>query len=566
MLALALASVSIVVTLMGRIAGGPSTQEQKRVQVAGGAGFESYPSLSPDGKRVAYSAREAASKSVWHVYVRDLPSGAPKQLTRGEENDVAPVWSPDGGSLAFQRIGESKVEYIVLPADGGAERKAAEFSPAPRSENPVPAVTWMPDASALIVVQTAEDKPAALASVSLASGKVERITSPPDGSEGDVTPAISPAGDSLAFVRTTTHEGADVWISDLKGANPRQVTFDDRTIRGLAWSRDGKDLFYSAHRLEGWHVWRVSAEGGSPRDISIAGDSAYFPAIGRSRLAYTNSPSVAAIWRSRLGGDDADHEDRMVIHSGGRETDPAYSPDGTRIASVGDESGNEEIYLQDASGSNRVQLTHLKRPRMGRVLWSPDSKWLIFDLRTDHGSEVWVVGALAGAEPARVASAASEATFSRDGKSIYYISRRQIWKAAANGSKPEVFLKQTQGASQPVETFDGKFVIFRMNRSIWRVPVSGGEPEEFIEPDQELYWTTLQPVKNGVYYLVWDRGERGMGVAFYDYALKKNTVLTRNGGFDRNASTFSISPDGKYILYPKTDRSQTNLVIVDNFK
>ena len=138
MLALALASVSIVVTLLGRIGGGGSTQEQKRVAMSGGAGFESYPSLSPDGKRVAYSAREAARKSAWHIYVRDLPSGAPKQLTRAEENDIAPVWSPDGGSLAFQRIGESSVEYIVLPADGGAERKVAEFSPAPQSDNPMP--------------------------------------------------------------------------------------------------------------------------------------------------------------------------------------------------------------------------------------------------------------------------------------------------------------------------------------------------------------------------------------------------------------------------------------------
>jgi hypothetical protein len=109
-------------------------------------------------------------------------------------------------------------------------------------------------------------------------------------------------------------------------------------------------------------------------------------------------------------------------------------------------------------------------------------------------------------------------------------------------------------------------VIYRLHGSFWRVPVAGGEPEEFFEPDQELYWTSMQPVKNGVYYLVWDRSDRGMAVAFYDYAEKKSTILTRSGGFDRNASTFSVSPDGKYLLYPKVDRSQTNLVLVENFK
>lgn len=566
MLALALASVSIVVTLMGRIAGGPATQDQKRVQVSGGAGFESYPSLSPDGKRAAYSGHEAVKKGVWHIYVRELPSGAPKQLTQGEENDVAPVWSPDGGTLAFQRIGDSKVEYIVIPADGGAERKVTEFSPAPRTDNPLPAVAWLPDGSTLIVVQPVQDKPAALASVSLSSGKVERITNPPDDSGGDFTPAVSPAGDSLAFVRTTTKDGADVWVSDLKGANLRQLTFDDVAVRGLNWARDGQDLFYSAHRMDGWHVWRVSSGGGSPRDISIAGDSAYFPAIGRNRLAYVNSPTVAAIWRSKIGGGEGEHEERMMVRSGGRESDPAYSPDGTKIVSVGDESGNEEIYLQDASGGNRFQLTHMKRPRIGRVAWSPDSKSLIFDIRTDNGPEIWVTGALAGAQPARVVSRASEGSFSRDGKSIYYQMKSQIWRAAANGSNPQLLTPESRGASNAVESFDGQYVIFRMHRSIWRMPVAGGEPEEFIEPEQELYWTTLQPVKNGVYYLIWDRGDRGSGVAFYDYAEKKSSVLTRSGGFDHNASTFSVSPDGKYMLYPKVDRSQTNLVFVDNFK
>src|ERR1051325_5666174 len=51
MLVLALASVSLVVTLMGKLASGPSL-EQKRVQLTAGEGSEAYPSLSPDGKQV----------------------------------------------------------------------------------------------------------------------------------------------------------------------------------------------------------------------------------------------------------------------------------------------------------------------------------------------------------------------------------------------------------------------------------------------------------------------------------------------------------------------------------
>ena len=99
MLALALCSVGAVVTLMGRLASGPRV-EQKKIQLSSDAGSESYPSFSPDGKRLAYSARDVSKVSAFHIFTRELPSGTPVQLTRGEASDVAPVFAPDGGTLA----------------------------------------------------------------------------------------------------------------------------------------------------------------------------------------------------------------------------------------------------------------------------------------------------------------------------------------------------------------------------------------------------------------------------------------------------------------------------------
>jgi N-acyl-D-aspartate/D-glutamate deacylase len=39
----------------------------------------------------------------------------------------------------------------------------------------------------------------------------------------------------------------------------RRLTFDDRGIRGIAWTRDGQDLLYSGNRVGGWRLWRVPA-------------------------------------------------------------------------------------------------------------------------------------------------------------------------------------------------------------------------------------------------------------------------------------------------------------------
>ena len=127
LLALALCSVGVVVTLLGRLARGPQA-EQKRVAFSSDAGASAYPAFSADGKRVAYSARGASKGETFHLFVRALPGGAPLQLTNGERSDIGPAWSPDGARLAFLRIGEGRTEYIAIPSDGGAERTLAEFA------------------------------------------------------------------------------------------------------------------------------------------------------------------------------------------------------------------------------------------------------------------------------------------------------------------------------------------------------------------------------------------------------------------------------------------------------
>jgi Tol biopolymer transport system component len=570
MLALALCSVGAVVTLMGRLATGPHV-EQKKSQVSTGDGAEAYPSFSPDGKRLAYSARESAKIGGYHIFVREVPGGTPKQLTKGEGNDVAPVFSPDGATLAFLRVEEGSTRYLVIPADGGEERQVAESGPAPDADKPSPSVGWAPDGKSLAVVAFTEDKPGVIAMVPAAGGKTQPITKPAEGTEGDSTPAISPSGSTVAFVRHTQN-GADIFLCETNGDGARRLTFDDHSIRGIAWSRDGQDLIYSSDRARGWSLWRVPAYGGSPRELTISGHQAYYPAVGRNRMAYTDSPTVSAIWRATLGtGEGAGAvEERPIIRSTGREGSPVYSPDGTKIANVSDQTQNDEIYVSDAEGRNRVQLTQLNGPHIGRLRWAPDSKTLIFDASSDHGGEVFTMAATPGSKPARVLLNAGNPSISNNGKWIYFQSRGQLWKATMQGANPETIAREG-GAAQPVESADGKWVYFRERRSFWRVPVGGGEPEEAIVPDHDLMWsTTIQPVKKGVYYIEWERSSRAMVVSFYDFGTKKNSVAFRmksQRGFDFGGNlTFSVSPDGKYILYSRVDQSQTNLMLVENFR
>ena len=568
LLAFALCSVGGVVTLLGRLATGPKI-ELKRVPLSNEAGTKSYAAFSPDGQRLAYSARGTGKSDVFHLFVRTVAPDTPRQLTQGSGSDVGPAWSPDGTKIAFQRTTEESVQYVVVPVDGGEERKVVE-SPATGDEaQALGSVAWSKDGNSLVVVQRGEKQAAGLAVVEVASGKVNRITNPPEGAQGDASPAMSPDGATLAFVRYES-DGADIYTTDLGGNHPRRLTYDNEQIRGIAWTPDGQDLVYSATRAGGWTLWRLPAFGGSARAISIAGRRAQFPAVSATgnHLIFADSPSVSSIWRGTLDSVESPSEEKPLLRSAGNEYSAMYSPDGKKIADFSDQTGADEVWVSDADGSNRVQVTSFKGPPMLRLRWAPDSKSVVFDVRGEHSQDLYTVAVTAGAKPERVAQGAWNASWSHDGKRIYFDARGQIWKADADGKNPKV-LTEEFGPAQAVESADGKYVFYRFRRSLYRVSVAGGEAEEVINPDHDLLFsTTIQPTKNGVYYAEFQRSSRMQLVAFYDFAGKKNTTVYQvkgNMGFGQG-HVFSVSPDGKYVIYPRVDQSQTDLVLLENFK
>jgi len=57
-----------------------------------------YPAVSPDGRSIAFSCQEAEN---WNIYVKPLQGTHERQLTTGECNSVAPVWTPDSRRIVY---------------------------------------------------------------------------------------------------------------------------------------------------------------------------------------------------------------------------------------------------------------------------------------------------------------------------------------------------------------------------------------------------------------------------------------------------------------------------------
>ena len=70
-----------------------------------------YPSISPDGKTVAFSYKG-------DIYTVGTEGGHAKQVTSNKSYDYAPVWSPDGKTIAFASDRYGNFDIYVVSKDG----------------------------------------------------------------------------------------------------------------------------------------------------------------------------------------------------------------------------------------------------------------------------------------------------------------------------------------------------------------------------------------------------------------------------------------------------------------
>jgi dipeptidyl aminopeptidase/acylaminoacyl peptidase len=170
---------------------------------------------------------------------------------------------------------------------------------------------------------------------------------------------------------------------------------------------------------------------------------------------------------------------RQLTSSPSAEVDPAWSPDGRRIAYSGDESaeGHQNIWVMNADGSGKVLLTPGARTtNLGNAgtdpSWSPDGSRIVW---SNYG-EIWVMSADGGGRTRLLGgdgTVGSAPAWSPDGGRIAYISGLDIWTMTPDGGS-RTRITSTTTAERAVDwSPDGSALVFERGGQIWRMRADG---------------------------------------------------------------------------------------------
>lgn len=380
-------------------------------------GPELYPTISPDGKTFAYTARSRAGD--WDVFLQQVGRESAVNLTGDSSvDDWQPAFSPDGSYLAF-RSERDGGGLFVMPRSGGKARRVTRSGYLP---------SWSPDGRYLAFTTVMRGRPDAGSWIGLGrteiadlrTGNTRVLTA---GGEEAYEPKWSPHGHRIAFSRLERGR-TEIWTIGADGMAPSRVTDGRHLDATPVWSADGRHLFFASNRGGSMQLWRLPIDELSGRamgpaesvvtpshyavDISFSADGQRMLYTARIRSAnlqkmrvdvktgrVTRSPipvthglqeavrpdlTLDGRWLAfnRWERDDvvvakADGSDIRQLTSGPhRDRNPRWSPDGRRLAFISTRTGAYEVWVVNRNGTGLRRLTSFAADNAFAPAWSPD--------------------------------------------------------------------------------------------------------------------------------------------------------------------------------------------------
>lgn len=527
-------------------------------------GWQIQGAFSPDGNSVAYVWHKNAESNE-QVYVMPLKSNQPMQLSpEPSASESSPAWSPNGREIAFIRRGDHHSNVMVAPSTGGPAQDVYNFPV--NSVREYGGLCWTVDGKGLIFPQQSTlDGVSYLVRLSLSDGTVHAITSPPRLWDGDFSPAISPDGRQIAFIRGSERLKRDVYVMKLPRGPVRRITYGELAM-SLTWAADGSSIIFASSKNGTLSLWRVNATGGEPHRMAEVGDDAYSPAISRRNniLIYSHGSAMWGIFSVNLQGQATT---KVILTSSQEVADPQISPSGDRIAFQSWRSGSREIWEVRMDGSDPVQITNSPGESAGDPAWSPNGRFIAFDARRGPFAHIYVVNANGGpAQPLTTGDFNDVApSWSANGKYVFFGSNRsgswQIWRVAvdAAGTPRQI---SSDGGLIPMTDHDGNIYFTKnMVSGLWRQPSAGGREFKISDAPPAIYprfWTLFE---NDAYVL----SAQGQRLVLSGIDVKTNQKRIVYALKYSPTAGLSVSPSGKYLVYSGLMNGSSHLTLVEGF-
>ena len=317
-------------------------------QVTYQSGPEFFPSLSPDGKSIAYASRASGN---WDIYLQNLSGGNSINLTNNSSaDDSQPSFSPDGDRIAFRSEREGGGVY-VMNVNGESLVRVSDFGYSP---------SWSPDGGHILIGTEKIPQPSTrptksqLWKIDLKTGERQQV------SAGDaLQPTFSPHQKRIAYWSRPDRYGQREHILTIpvSGGEAVAVTDGSSTDLNPVWSPDGKYLYFSSNRGGSSNIWRVpinedtGATSGGPEAVTAIGATTSVLHLSFSRngqLAYSAQTEIRNLRSTSFSPTQGAFGKPLSITEGSMQLwFPDVSPDGEWLTGVFD--GPATTHLRHAN-------------------------------------------------------------------------------------------------------------------------------------------------------------------------------------------------------------------------
>ena len=478
-----------------------------------GMAFDSQPSVSPDGKLIAFISDREGSENLW---ICKIDGSEPKQLSKDPQGDFeSPNWTPDGEYVLVSRKPDNALHEVwMYNIQGGSGVQVTKSSPTATTTpqqrlRTIGAVASVDGKYFYFARRTGNFTYNAtfplwqIVRRDRITGDEDVITSAPGSA---FRPVIAPDGSKIVFgTRYDTQTG--LRVRDLATGEEKWLKYpvqrDDQesaaardVLPGYAFTPDSKDVVVSY----GGKIHRVQVATGEASEVPFT-----------AKVSQDLGPQLKFASRVEEGPVKA-----RLIQA------PVQSPDGKQIVF----SSLTNLYKMDVPGGKPTRLTPAGS-REYQPAWSPDGQWITYATWADQGGHIWKTRADGSGSPmklTRIPAFYRDPVWSPDSKRI--VALRQPRQARLGGTN--AFVASGTGMDVvwiPAEGGDATLI----------VPARGTGRPHFTHDSERIYVYSNQ----GLQSFRWDGTDRRTII---------KVVGRSRGPEPAPASDVSISPDGKHIL------------------